>query len=243
MTEHPPVTSTKGPNPNPPLRLAAKLAKAMGEIGRVPKRGHNQAQNYHYARADDVAEHTREILSSLGVAVFASVENKGIREIETKNGKARISMVVVTWTFVDGETGEERSVSVPGEGADFGDKGLYKAMTGSLKYALMLNFLIPTGEGDPEKDEEEKPKPRPNAAAQVAAARAKVRDPVARTEAVKASAMRTFGTHVAAKAQIEKVIGRSFGDKPIAGLTDKELELLEQWTTLAKATENAEAKQ
>ena len=141
--------------------LHKKMAQAMGEIGRVPKRGRNQAQGYNYARADDVAEHTREILSKHGIAVYADVTDSGIREIETQKGKARVSWVKVAWTFVDGESGESRTVNVPGEGMDHGDKGVYKAMTGSLKYALMLGFLIPTGDADPEREEEDKPQRTP----------------------------------------------------------------------------------
>ena len=137
--------------------LAAKMSAAMGEIGRVQKRGRNQAQGYSYARADDVAEEARAVLSRHGIAVFASVAEHGVREVEGKNGKIRISTATVEWTFRDGESGEERTVKIPGEGQDSGDKGIYKAMTGSLKYALMLGFLIPTGDGDPERDEEDEP--------------------------------------------------------------------------------------
>jgi hypothetical protein len=141
-----------------PAGLAAKMAAAMGEIGRVQKRGRNQAQGYSYARADDVAEEARKVLASHGIAVFADVKEAAEREVQGKNGTIRIYRVTVAWTFKDGESGEEHTVSVPGEGMDTGDKGIFKAMTGSMKYALMLGFLIPTGDGDPEKDsDEEKP--------------------------------------------------------------------------------------
>ena len=40
---------------------------------------------------------------------------------------------------------------------DSGDKAIYKAMTGALKYALRMNFLIPD-ELDPENDNHEEPK-------------------------------------------------------------------------------------
>lgn len=155
--------------------LAAKMAAAMAEIGRVQKRGKNDAQGYKYARADDVAEEARRVLSTHGIAMFADVVDDSLREItippakEGFGGKVlRISKVRVAWTFQDSETGEERTVHTPGEGMDSGDKGIYKAMTGAMKYALMLGFLIPTGDGDPEKASEvdaevyaaEKPAPK-----------------------------------------------------------------------------------
>lgn len=153
-----------------PKGLAAKMAAAMAEIGRVQKRGKNQAQGYSYARADDVAEEARAVLSRYGIAVYPDVLDNGIREVETKNGKMRITWAKVAWTFIDGETQESRTINVPGEGQDSGDKGIYKAMTGSMKYLLMTSFLIPTGEGDPEHDgEEEKQKAAP-AKSQAAAA-------------------------------------------------------------------------
>jgi hypothetical protein len=139
-----------------PAGLAKKMAAAMGEIGRVQKRGKNQAQGYSYARADDVAEEAREVLAKHGIAVYPDVLEYGQREVETKSGKMRITWAKVAWTFVDGETGESRTINVPGEGQDSGDKGIYKAMTGSMKYLLMTSFLIPTGEGDPEHDGDER---------------------------------------------------------------------------------------
>jgi hypothetical protein len=53
--------------------------------------------------------------------------------------------------FIDGETGEELVFHSEGEGQDAGDKGIYKAITGAQKYALMKAFMIPTGD-DPEAD-------------------------------------------------------------------------------------------
>jgi ERF superfamily protein len=145
--------TTAPQQPAKPAGLHKKLSLAMSKIGRVPKRGRNQAQGYDYARADDVAEGAREALAELGVSILADVLESGVREIETKSGKARITWAKVAWTFTDSETGEKVTVHAPGEGMDSGDKGIYKAMTGSMKYVLMTNFLIPTGEGDPEADE------------------------------------------------------------------------------------------
>jgi hypothetical protein len=50
-----------------------------------------------------------------------------------------------------------------GEGQDAGDKAVYKAMTGALKYCLLKTFLIPTGD-DPERDETPAKPPAPKSA-------------------------------------------------------------------------------
>jgi hypothetical protein len=49
------------------------------------------------------------------------------------------------------ETGEIRLYRAVGHGIDNADKGIFKAITGAMKYWLMNQFLIPTGD-DPERD-------------------------------------------------------------------------------------------
>ena len=63
--------------------------------------------------------------------------------------------VAVDVTFTDAESGESVTVQSFGCGQDTGEKAIYKAMTGALKYALRMNFLIPD-ESDPENDAEDK---------------------------------------------------------------------------------------
>jgi hypothetical protein len=225
-----------------PKGLAAKMAAAMGEIGRVQKRGHNQAQGYKYARADDVAEEARAVLSKYGIAVYPDVLDYGIREVEGKNGKIRITWAKVAWTFSDAETGESRTINVPGEGQDSGDKGIYKAITGSMKYVLMAGFLIPTGEGDPEHDEDEKPatgKPKaPAHASDDAAAKVKaaMRTPAFRKqEAIREIA--AMGLDV--RATVKDAVGRTFPEgQDIKLHNEEELEKLERHVVLLKAKHN-----
>jgi hypothetical protein len=71
--------------------------------------------------------------------------------------KAGVFVLVTTkHTFRDADTGEELTIGGAGLGWDSGDKGVYKAITGATKYALMKNFLI-TDEQDPETGEQVKP--------------------------------------------------------------------------------------
>ena len=64
-----------------------------------------------------------------------------------------ITTVTVDGTFIDGDTGEVMPIATfVGTGADTGDKGVFKAMTGAEKYLLLKAFLISTGD-DPEGDE------------------------------------------------------------------------------------------
>jgi hypothetical protein len=134
--------------------IQQKLLEVMSKLGWLEKRGQNETQKYAYVMADDMASVVREKLKEVGIAVTASLKGQSTRMQETSAGKKLyITSVVMGWTFCDVSDNTSVTVDVPGEAMDAGDKAIYKAMTGSLKYALKLNFLIPTGE-DPEQDSE-----------------------------------------------------------------------------------------
>lgn len=140
------------PTPRP---LASKLAEVMGEMRHIPKEGFNRSQNYKFVRETDVAEKASQLLSERGIWVEQTVVSSRRRPLyQTQSGMTMwITKVVMEFRFVDGETGEASAPrSFPGEGADTGDKGIYKAMTGAEKYFLLKSFFVSTGD-DPEADE------------------------------------------------------------------------------------------
>lgn len=133
--------------------LATKLANILGEAGKVPKTGVNSFHNYKYVTENDLVYAVRDKLSAAGIFVFTSAESQHIEVFkDEQSGKQSVLTTVTTkHTFVDGETGEQFSVLSQGQGADVGDKGGYKAVTGAMKYFLYKCFMIPTGD-DPEGD-------------------------------------------------------------------------------------------
>jgi len=136
--------------------LISKLVKVLGGVERIPKNGYNDFHRYAYATEADVSDHTRKLLSDNNIFMMSSIEEVINRDITTKSGKAEtIVRVKIKVTFLCGETGESLSFHTWGDGQDAGDKGIYKAITGAIKYALMKNFLIPTGD-DPENDNQPK---------------------------------------------------------------------------------------
>ncbi|NBW08929.1 MAG: hypothetical protein EBR82_12980 [Caulobacteraceae bacterium] len=130
--------------------LAGKLAEVMGEIGYISKGGTNSAQGYKYVMASQVADAIREKLAAKGIAIIPGDIEK-LSESTSASGKQVILTFKYSWHLVDGETGEKHTIYSLGSGADSGDKHVYKATTGALKYALLTTFLIPTGD-DPEND-------------------------------------------------------------------------------------------
>lgn len=132
--------------------LVTKLTKVLQAASKVKKSGYNSHQNYQYITESDLLEVVREELAKLNIFVFSSVDDCNSREL-TREGKLSnyITTVKMTFTFVDGDTGEQMSVGAIGEGADTQDKGIFKAITGATKYFLLKNFML-SGEEDPEKD-------------------------------------------------------------------------------------------
>lgn len=128
-----------------PRNLVIKLCEILGEVDRVPKRGRNEFHKYDYVMETDLVEAVRQKLAERNIFLLSSVEE--LRREDTLT-EARIK-----FTFLDGDSGESLSFYYFGQGDDKGDKGAYKAYTGALKYAIMKNFLVPTGD-DPEADTE-----------------------------------------------------------------------------------------
>jgi hypothetical protein len=149
--------------------IASKLSSALASITAIEKRGKNDKQDYSYVKAADVAQEVRRVLCEKGVAFTYDVVKSDRWEGQTRSGGVMyFCELIVKVTFTDSESGEQLSGCVIGWGADSLDKAPYKAMTGALKYALRMNFLIPD-EADPENPKHEptedgKPtqmKPRP----------------------------------------------------------------------------------
>jgi len=153
-----------------PRPLATKLARVLGEIGRVPKNGRNEFHKYDFVQESDIVDHIRGKLSEQGVFVFPSVANYDTEsiEVQTKRGKRTeyLSTVTLQITMVDGESGDQMVTTWVGQGSDTGDKGFYKAYTGAMKYFMLKTFMVSTGD-DPEIDRPRKvPTPRGDRPAQ-----------------------------------------------------------------------------
>ena len=140
--------------PEKPRGLHAKLAEVMAEAGRIPKNGKAPAQmgGFEFVQVGDAADAIRKALGDRGVSMLPSgVEVIGEAEHATKSGGTMTTLTVrTTWTLTDGETGESAVIQSIGSGADTGDKASPKAQTNSMKYALLMGFLLSTGD-DPEQ--------------------------------------------------------------------------------------------
>ena len=149
------IQTPAGPELPPKLNLLQKLAEVVAEIDNVEKRGRNEFQKYAYVKAADVAWLVRKALSSRNVYLAADVVEVRNYEIPAREGVMQAVDIKMQFSFFDGDAPEVPPIVLHsyGTGTDKGDKAVYKAMTGALKYGLRHAFLIPD-ESDPEADVE-----------------------------------------------------------------------------------------
>lgn len=138
MSEPETIVSTKGV-------IWARLNKVLAEVEQVKKRGRNNFHNYDYVMEADLTDAIRPLMAKHGLSMtFGTGELRelasGVLAVQCK----------ITLGDVDGN---EMIVEMWGTGQDKGDKALYKAYTGAVKYFLYKTFMISTND-DPEKDGE-----------------------------------------------------------------------------------------
>ena len=131
--------------------LIKKLSKVMAEIERIPKNGTNEFHKYKYVTESDMVDALRGKLAEAGIMIIPSVEKTTthLGAIQTRNGAQSLIDIEMTFTIYDSESDQQIVAKWSGQGSDSGDKGVYKAMTGAVKYFLMKMFLVSTGD-DPE---------------------------------------------------------------------------------------------
>lgn len=137
------------------LELNAKLAqkknavrKVLKEKGILQRKGANTFDKYSYFSEAQYKELFTDLFAECGLELTASVPN--IKEYEGTAKQPFGRIVCVTYSLTDIDTGFSEHSHIYGDGMDKGDKGIYKAYTGSLKYYLANTFMVATGD-DPEK--------------------------------------------------------------------------------------------
>lgn len=160
------AAETAAPEPAAPVEpidfssmtLSQRLDKARELLGGgVEKKGQNKSvgDGYSFVKASDVSRQVYDALHRVGV--YATPSYKMIDapvQWPSRSGTLQfMAMLEVTLRIGKVEvpfgTGEVMVVQTVGFGADSGDKGPYKAMTGGLKYALLHAVGLATDD-DPE---------------------------------------------------------------------------------------------
>ena len=145
-----------------PLTLAQKILAIQNTVGVVKKMGKfgSEMGGGNYLRIEDAVVAVNKLMSEhklifTGTLLPAQVSGgeafhlkhspheKGSKDGLTRSGY--IVSLIMEWTLEDTDTGEQRSWRFPGDGYDGTDKAVYKAQTGSRKYAIINIFNLPIG--------------------------------------------------------------------------------------------------
>lgn len=130
-----------------PQSLIQKLVEVATAIRNIEKGGRNEAQNYSFVQEADVVRTVWPELLKRNILFYpAKRDVLGVERYDTKNGAAAfLTTVSSTWIATDGT--ERIEVASLGQGTDTGgDKGVYKALTGDKKYAVLQLLGIATGD-------------------------------------------------------------------------------------------------
>jgi len=133
--------------------LKQKLLEVSKSIGYLQKDKTNKMQGYNYLSEATIKKTIKTAFDEQGILFNYSTNDVSQYEISpTHRGTKQFCTIVKgIYSFIDVDSEERVYGSWVGSGTDTGDKGLYKAITGGVKYIFNTNFLIPTGD-DPEND-------------------------------------------------------------------------------------------
>jgi hypothetical protein len=134
--------------------LWPRLFYAQAIVRGPGKTGQNTDQNYTYVEHSQVVRVAKAALHEAGLIAFPA-KGPTIAQIEQQTrsgGAAMMATYEGELTVLCPSSGEEANFPMVGAGRDTpGDKAIYKATSGALKYALGLALEIPFGD-DPEDD-------------------------------------------------------------------------------------------
>lgn len=132
------------------------IRKQLAEKGVLKRGGKNDSQHYSYFSEAQYKELFTKLFSESGIELIVSEAD--VCDVACNNKIRRVKLEI-TLVNIDNPQDKE-TVYSSGEGMDGGDKAIYKAKTGALKYFLANEFMVATGD-DPEADnpeEEDTPK-------------------------------------------------------------------------------------
>lgn len=152
---------------HPGPAILKKMAAVMADVDYLKKGEKNSFHGYSYVGERQVKEALHAAFVKHGIVPQFDFFGAQTREwTPTNKGKAQyITEVSLRYAFYDVETGDCLSGTSVAHGIDGEDKGVYKAITQGIKYALTSAFLIPTGDdaekpNDYETDERDAPEKR-----------------------------------------------------------------------------------
>lgn len=137
-----------------PLSLAGKLANIGEEIGKIDKTGRNSGfgGGYNFIEYSAVAGKIRTLFAKYGVIIQPEIQSYEKEVITNSRGNTGYHYVLtMKFSAINADDKDDRLESMwLGESADYGDKGINKAITAGTKYFIMRLFNISEKDDDPD---------------------------------------------------------------------------------------------
>jgi hypothetical protein len=132
--------------------IYSKLLAIMSDVNYIQKDKTNSFHKYNYASEAAIKEKLHAVLVKHRV-LFLPYKTEMEERVTGlgKDQKEALTTIKLYYRFVDVDSGETHEGELHGVGSDAMDKGIYKAVTGAIKYILTGTFLIATGD-DPEAE-------------------------------------------------------------------------------------------
>jgi hypothetical protein len=130
--------------------VAARLARVMGAMGRIPRNGEVRTDRaaYKYMTDADLMDGVRPLLAAEGLALIPAVVSwdRVPEEAAAPGGRGKVWHFVHVHFTVLAEDGELGPILWHGEASDGGDKGLAKALTSAEKTFLCRLLCVSSGD-------------------------------------------------------------------------------------------------
>jgi len=140
------------------MKLLDKILKIQQAVENIEKDGNNKFHKYRYATSENITTALKKHLQENKIVIIPNVVDCQELSVGTSTDKdtgeivdKKVARIITEYTINDVETGYFISVRMPGDGTDTGDKGIYKALTGSFKYFKIQTFDLSIAD-DPEND-------------------------------------------------------------------------------------------
>lgn len=139
-----------------PKTLIQKLHEGFKYFNYLQKDKKNTFHKYTYVSEANIKEHAQKMCRELGI-VFKYVIEDIKDEVIMQGDKPVFSTTIkIHYYFINTDDPSDVFEGITyGAAQDTGDKGLYKAITGGLKYIFFTTFLVPSGDEPEESDVEE----------------------------------------------------------------------------------------
>lgn len=155
-------------------QIYGAMAAIMEETKAIAKTEKNNGQNFMFRGIDNVMNGLHDLFAKNRVIILNEVLDYTVTEKVTEktyNGQKTVSILYYTRAKIKfhflAVDGSEVTTTNVGEAMDSGDKGMNKAMSAALKYALLQMFLIPTAE-EKDPDSQTPPETRPHTIKEIA---------------------------------------------------------------------------